>query len=193
MTTDLITETVPAHVDELMARMAERGLAPHAVRVCGLSTAVATRLGLGGAEIRDVALAALLHDVGKLAVPASVLDKPGRLSLPEWQIVREHSDLGERTLGRCRGLEHLGSVVRHVHERFDGYGYPDGVAGRAIPLGARIIAVCDAWDAMRSDRPYRPALPFEKAFDMLVLAAGEQFDPTVVAAVVAHLHEASSA
>lgn len=178
-------------LERLLERLQARGLGDHAVRVCALAASVARRLGLDQGAVRDVARAALLHDVGKLAVPSSVLAKAQRLTPEEWAVVREHADLGARTLLLCPGLEHLAPSVLHAHERWDGTGYPAGLVGPTIPLAARIVAACDAWDAMRSDRAYRDALPFEEALDRLVWGAGSQFDTDVVAALVAHLRQAA--
>lgn len=186
----LVPPTIPpATAGALLARMEARGLAGHAIRVCALTAAVANRMGFGERAAHSVALAGLLHDVGKLAMPQSILDKPGRLSLQEWELMRSHPVVGERLLLRCEGLEGLAPLVRHSHERVDGYGYPDRLAGSLIPLGSRIIAACDAWDAMRSDRAYEPPVPFETAIRRLVDDAGMHFDVDVVAALISHLRE----
>jgi len=171
--------------------MEERGLIDHAVSVCQLSAAVCGRLGISRRPAEVIATAALMHDVGKLALPSAILDHPGRLSDREWELVRDHPVIGERTLRRVRGLEATAPLVRHSHERWDGHGYPDRLEGGLIPLGSRIIAVCDAWDAMTSDRSYRRALSHEQALDGLLGGAGAQFDLDVVAALVAHVGPAT--
>jgi two-component system, cell cycle response regulator len=126
--------------------------------------------------------AAELHDIGKVAVPDAVLHKPGPLDDAEWDLMRQHSVIGERILGAAPAMRPVARLVRASHERFDGGGYPDGLAGAAIPLGARIIAVCDGYDAMISDRPYRAPMTSERAIEELRRCAGTQFDPDVVAA-----------
>ena len=169
----------------LLSLMEERGLLDHSLRVCHLSAAVCRRLGVSRLPAEIITTAALLHDVGKLAIPAAVLDRPGRLSQREWELVRDHPVIGERTLRHMQGLASSATLVRHSHERFDGLGYPDGLAGTLIPLGARIISACDTWDAMTSDRPYRAARSGDEALDALVACAGAQLDVDVVAALVA--------
>ena len=178
---------LPRRAQDLLARLGERDLAGHAHRVAALATGVAAQLGLDGETAADVVLAALLHDVGKLRVAHEVLERPGPLTPAEWALVRRHPVHGERMLARVPGLGHLAPVVRGHHEHFDGSGYPDGLAGDAIPLGARIVLVCDAFDAMTSTRAYRPARSAEDAMEELWRRAGTQFDPTAVTALAAHL------
>lgn len=177
--------TAPDAALSLLLRLDQRGLADHALRVSALSARVCRRLGLTTHPTHVIALAALMHDVGKLAIPRSVLDHPGRLSDRDWALMREHSVIGERTLRRCPALQGLAVLVRHSHERVDGLGYPDGLEGDLIPLGSRIITACDAWDAMTNDRVYQPARSREEAIATLVATAGSQFDIDVVAALVA--------
>jgi len=143
---------------------------------------VATRLELDGEELDEVVRAAELHDVGKMAIPDEVLRKPGPLTEEEWAFVRQHTIIGERILSAAPALLPVAKLVRASHERFDGSGYPDGLAADAIPLGSRIVAVCDAFQAMTSPRPYRPAIPVEDALAELRACAGTQFDPEVVKA-----------
>lgn len=171
----------------LLAFMDERGLLGHSTRVSVLTAAVCRRLGLSRLPSELITTAALLHDVGKLAIPSSVLDTPGRLSERDWELVRDHPVIGERTLRLVRGLEGTATLVRHSHERFDGLGYPDRLEGGRIPLGSRVITACDTWDAMTSDRPYRAAISRDRALDALMAAAGAQLDVDVVAALVAVL------
>jgi two-component system cell cycle response regulator len=160
----------------------EPGLGDHLKGVSKLALGVATRLKLEGEERDEVVRAAELHDVGKMAIPDMVLRKPGPLNEEEWAFVRQHTIIGERILSAAPALLPIGKLVRASHERFDGSGYPDGLAGDAIPLGARIVAVCDAFYAMTSVRPYRPAISPEDALTELRACAGTQFDPEVVAA-----------
>ncbi len=154
----------------------------HCKGVVALSLAVAERLGLSAEQRRNLEFAALLHDVGKIAVPKEIVNKPGKLSPEEWTIIKAHSAEGERMLSRVGGFMHdVGLIVRSHHERWDGGGYPDGLAGEAIPLEARIIACCDTWNAMRTNRSYRRALSLEVALTELRANAGTQLDPTIVA------------
>ncbi len=177
----------PPAAHGLLACMDERGLLGHSTRVSTLTAAVCRRLGLSRLPSEIITTAALLHDVGKLAIPSSVLDAPGRLSERDWELVRDHPVIGERTLRLVPGLEGTATLVRHSHERFDGLGYPDQLEGGRIPLGSRIITACDTWDAMTSDRPYRAALSHDTARDALMSAAGAQLDVDVVAALVSVL------
>jgi two-component system cell cycle response regulator len=157
-------------------------LVEHVDRVASLGEALAIKLGLPESEVERTRLAAKLHDVGKSAVPAAIIDKPGPLSKDEWALVRQHTVIGERMLRATPEVAHVASIVRSSHERFDGSGYPDGAAGKDIPLGARIVFVCDSFDAMTSNRPYSEAKTTEVALDELKRCAGSQFDPVVVAA-----------
>jgi HD-GYP domain-containing protein (c-di-GMP phosphodiesterase class II) len=133
--------------------------------------------------------AASLHDVGKAAIPDEVLKKPEPLGAEEWQFMRRHTLIGERILSAAPALAQAAALVRSSHERFDGKGYPDGLAGEDIPLGARVIAACDAFDAMICGRPYRAPMSIEVALAELRRAAGTQFDPTVVDAFCAVVAE----
>jgi diguanylate cyclase (GGDEF)-like protein/putative nucleotidyltransferase with HDIG domain len=175
----------------LMQALAERdaGLHEHLEGVQMLATEVALRLGLDPAEVERVRLGALLHDVGKIAIPDSILHKPGPLSEAEWTLMHRHTLIGQRILERAPALADVAELVRSSHERFDGGGYPDGLAGAAIPIGARIIAVCDAYDAMVSTRSYRAALRGEDALAELRRCAGVQFDAGVVERFVAAVRE----
>jgi diguanylate cyclase (GGDEF)-like protein len=156
----------------------------HSEQVVSLAAGVARGLGLGPLEIEQVCHAALLHDVGKLAIPNEILHKPGPLTNAEWKVMAEHPVLGERILLRTPQLEHLAPIVRHEHERWDGGGYPDGLAGNAIPVASRIILACDAYNAMITTRPYRVAMSEADAVAELRAKAGTQFDPTVVHALL---------
>jgi HD-GYP domain-containing protein (c-di-GMP phosphodiesterase class II) len=136
-------------------------------------------------ELRTLRQAAELHDVGKLAIPEEILNKPGPLSDDEWEFVRRHPLIGERILGAAPALGAAGKLVRSTHEHWDGSGYPDGLANSKIPLGARIIAVCDSFDAMTSPRPYAEPMSTQQAIRELLRCAGTQFDPEVVDAFAA--------
>jgi HD-GYP domain-containing protein (c-di-GMP phosphodiesterase class II) len=158
----------------------------HSRDVVELSLAVAEALGLGSDQRRNVEFAALLHDVGKIAVPKEIIDKPGKLDEAEWAIMRRHTIEGETMLNRVGGvLGDVGRIVRSSHEHFDGSGYPDGLAGTEIPIEARIVTCCDAFSAMTTTRSYRKALPIEAAIAELHACSGTQFDPDVVRALVA--------
>jgi diguanylate cyclase (GGDEF)-like protein len=170
--------------DVLLQILSERSpsLGVHLDRVTALAEAVAVRLGLPEDEVAPLLQAASLHDVGKAAIPDEILLKPGVLDDDEWEFVRRHTLIGERILSAAPALRKAAKLVRASHENFDGSGYPDGLIGEQIPLEARIIAVCDAYDAMTSDRPYRKAMSSEEAVAELRRCAGTQFDHEVVAA-----------
>jgi two-component system, cell cycle response regulator len=167
----------------LLAVMEERapGLASHVRTVLDLACATAVELGMAGDDLDALRHAAALHDIGKMAVPESVLEKPGPLSDAEWDLVRRHTLVGERILAAAPALERSAQLVRWSHERVDGGGYPDGLSGDAIPLGSRVILVADAFDAMTSKRSYGTVLSTEEALAELRRCAGAQFDAAVVA------------
>ena len=174
-------------VELLMRLLSERDpeLSEHVAGVAELAVDVAEGLGLSAVQCEDVRIAAALHDVGKLAIPDSILNKPGPLDADEWAFMCRHTLIGERILESTPGLAGVAALVRASHERPDGCGYPDGLAGSQIPFGARIVAVCDAYDAMVSDRPYRRGMPPAEALAELRAGAGTQFDAAVVDAFVA--------
>jgi two-component system cell cycle response regulator len=147
-----------------------------------LALAVGRELHMGPEGLDEVARAAELHDVGKIAVPDAILDKPGPLDPVEWSFMRRHPLIGERILLAAPALRPVARIVRSSHERWDGGGYPDGLRADEIPLGARVVAVCDAFDAMTTDRPYRPSMAEGEAIDELRRCSGTQFDPMVVEA-----------
>jgi diguanylate cyclase (GGDEF)-like protein len=166
----------------LVQAMQEREpeLGEHVSDVADLVTQVGTAMGMEGEALEEVVRAAELHDVGKVAVPDSILRKPGPLNEAEWGSMREHTLVGDRILSAAPALEGVAKLVRSSHERYDGLGYPDRLMGDEIPLGARIVAVCDAYHAMTSDRPYRSAVSQAAALEELSSCAGQQFDPAVV-------------
>ena len=157
----------------------------HSGRVAELAARVARRLALGGESLDVVARAAQLHDIGKVGIPDAILNKCGGLTDGEWEFVRNHSALGERILQGAPALRPIARLVRASHERWDGSGYPDRLRGEEIPLEARIVSVCDAYEAMTNDRTYRAAVPHELACQELRRCAGTQFDPAVVEAFLA--------
>jgi putative nucleotidyltransferase with HDIG domain len=153
----------------------------HCKSVVALTLDVAEELGLSAEQRRNLEFGALLHDVGKIAIPKEILNKPGKLDAEEWTTIKTHTVEGQKMLDRVGGfMREVGLIVRTHHEHWDGGGYPDGLRGEEIPLEARIIACCDAWNAMRTDRVYRKALPYDVARDELLANSGRQFDPKIV-------------
>jgi putative nucleotidyltransferase with HDIG domain len=169
----------------------DRYTAGHSAAVATYAKEIAARMSLGG-ELEDLAyLCGLVHDIGKIGLPAGLLEKPGALTLDERREMQRHSEIGERILANVDTYAEIASVVRHHHERVDGQGYPDGLVGDDIPLLSRIIAVADAYNAMTSDRPYRDAMPSRVARLRLAQAVESQFDTSVVAAFEAILASAT--
>jgi diguanylate cyclase (GGDEF)-like protein len=165
-------------------------LRDHSSEVAELCLRVGRRLAMSAEELDELARAAELHDVGKVGIPDAILEKPDALSRREWEFMRQHTVLGERILSAAPALRPVAAIVRATHERWDGRGYPDGLAGEEIPLGARVIAACDAYQAMTSDRVYRRQIGHEGARDELRRGAGAQFDPVVVEVLLAELRVA---
>jgi response regulator RpfG family c-di-GMP phosphodiesterase len=163
--------------------------AEHSHRLARAARRVSERLGLGVLEATESELVAIVHDVGKLAVPSDLLDRRGQLDPDERATLRGHAIAGAAILARRAGLEQLAVPVRHVHEAWHGGGYPDGLSGAEIPLLSRIVCVVDAYDAMTHDRAYRGALAADEARMRLALGAGRQFDPDVARAYLAELHQ----
>ena len=189
---DLAAGGLPRHADVIEALSTallerDRYTGEHSAEVVDLSRDVARALGLPEIEVERIAAAALVHDVGKVAIPDRVLHKPSPLDDEEWLVMRHHPVIGERILRTIPGMGAVADDRRHEHERFDGRGYPDGLAGEDIPIGSRVILACDAYHAMTSDRPYRTAMAHEDAVAELARAAGTQFDPRVVAALLGRL------
>lgn len=163
----------------------------HAERVAGYSRELARAHGLSDRDLTFIYQGGILHDLGKIAVPDAVLLKPGPLDEAEFAIMRTHSEAGERICQPLRSTTTFLPIIRHHHERVDGLGYPDHLVAREIPLGARIVAIADGWDAMRSDRPYRLGLPLDEALHQLRANAGTQWDAALVDLFLA-LHEAGA-
>lgn len=170
--------------DVLLKVLSERSadLEEHLSGVARLAQLTAAKLGLSEYEVRYTRLAASLHDVGKSAIPDAILEKPGPLDEEEWAFIRRHTVIGERIIRAAPSLAHAAELVRASHEHVDGRGYPDGLRGEEIPIGARVIAVCDAFDAMRAERVYSASMSAEDALAELRRCAGTQFDETVVEA-----------
>jgi putative nucleotidyltransferase with HDIG domain len=166
----------------------------HCHDVVQLALDVGERLGLDRERCRHLEFGALLHDVGKIAIPKEIINKPGKLDPQEWTIVKTHTVEGQRMLERVGGfMGQVGLIVRSHHERWDGTGYPDGLAGEAIPVESRIISCCDTWHAMRTTRSYRKAMPHEDAVAELRKSAGRQLDPQIVDALLAIVEPSAGA
>jgi putative nucleotidyltransferase with HDIG domain len=173
-------ETVEVCVKAIDAR--DRYTAGHSNRVARMSVSIAHHLPLAAPDLRDLRLGALLHDIGKIGINDECLRAARRLTPEEYAHVQQHTVFGDQILHPLDGLATARIIARHHHERWDGRGYPDGLAGEAIPLLARIVAVADSVDAITSDRPYRPARSLDVAVNELLANRGTQFDPTVVRA-----------
>ena len=159
----------------------------HCQRLAGLAYQVAEVVGLKGVDLKGVVFGALLHDVGKIGISEAVLTKPGPLTEPEWEEMRRHPIIGEQICRPLVSSRLFAPIVRHHHERWDGTGYPDRLQGESIPIGARIVGLVDAFDAMVHDRPYRTGMPVEDAFDELRSNAGRQFDPGLIGLFISGL------
>ncbi|MEA2486051.1 MAG: hypothetical protein QOD46_1162, partial [Actinomycetota bacterium] len=169
------TTTIETMVSALEARNPDTNA--HAKRIPDLVLGLASAMHLSPEFRRSLRLGSILHDVGKIGVPDSILLKPASLSEPEWEIMRGHPTIGERMLKPIEFLLPALPIIRHHHERWDGRGYPDGLAKEDIPLGARMVAVCDTFDAMVSDRPYRSGVSIAEAVEEILRCSGTQFDP----------------
>lgn len=178
-----IPEAAPAEPtpEAILAALELRipGIAGHCRRVSRLAGGTARELRLSPRLVATVSAAAAIHDIGKIEMPAAIVNKPGVLTEEEFAVVKKHAAAGARLVARFGG-DGLAAIVRHHHERFDGAGYPHGLAGAQIPLGARIVAVADTFDALTSTRPYRPPVDPREAMDVLAAEAGSQLDPVVV-------------
>ncbi|HXR29277.1 MAG TPA: diguanylate cyclase [Solirubrobacteraceae bacterium] len=162
----------------------------HSSEVAELCVRIGRRLGMSGEQLDELARAAELHDIGKVGIPDEILEKPGPLTVTEWEFMRQHTVLGERILSAAPALRPVAAIVGATHERWDGRGYPDGLAAAEIPLGARVIAACDAYEAMTSERPYSAAVEHRAACAELRREAGRQFDPEVVDVLLAEIDAA---
>jgi HD-GYP domain-containing protein (c-di-GMP phosphodiesterase class II) len=180
-----VEQAFPEAIDRLIAATEEKDpyLLGHARRVCRLAVRIGEELKLPDARLRAVANGALLHDIGKLGLPDAILQKPGKLTDEEFAILQEHAVRGHHMVAHIRALHSAAPAIRSHHERLDGSGYPDRLVGEQIPLEARIVAVADVWDALTSDRVYRPAWTSEAARELLEGEAGVKMDARCVAAL----------
>jgi HD-GYP domain-containing protein (c-di-GMP phosphodiesterase class II) len=167
-------------------------LGSHGHDVALMAAGVARRMGLDDDAVDRVAAAAELHDVGKIAIPRTILNKRGPLDAEEWTYMRRHTLIGERIVQAAPALVGVGQLIRSSHERWDGAGYPDGLAGDEIPLGSQIVFICDAFSAMTTDRSYRRGMPEHEALEELSRHAGTQFSPAVVAAFLTEREAAAA-
>jgi len=174
--------TVGALAAALEAKDAYTG--SHAQTIAEFAVAVGEELGLAGRELRAVRMGALLHDVGKIAIPDAILNKPGPLTDDEFLVMKSHTTIGADIIRGIPGMEEVVALVRSSHERWDGRGYPDGLSGNDVPRGAYVIAVCDAFHAMVEDRVYRKAMSYEGAIEELRRCSGTQFMPAAVEALI---------
>lgn len=156
----------------------------HSDRVAGLALDIARYMGLSQEEQLRIHIGAHLHDIGKIGIPDVILNKQGKLTVEEFAIIRQHPEIGDKIVSKIKVFQSVTDIVRHHHERFDGKGYPDHLQGRDISLGARIVAVADAFDAMVSVRAYRTAFTLKQAIEETQRCQGTQFDPDIVAVLV---------
>ncbi|MCF6280959.1 MAG: response regulator [Candidatus Polarisedimenticolaceae bacterium] len=162
----------------------DRYTADHAARLARCAVLIAEEMGVEDDYLRSIATAGLLHDIGKIGIPDHILLKQGKLTVDEYEVIKDHPEIGVNILAKMGGMERVKVIVKHHHEHYSGEGYPTGLAGEEIPLGARIIAVADAFEAMTSERPYRQPMPLDRALKEIKNSAGTQFDPDVVNAFI---------
>jgi len=181
-------------IDTLLAAASERDrdARRHGERVTRYAVAIGEKLGMAEDELCNLRYAASLHDIGKIGISRKILNKLGRLTEEELNVMRRHASIAIRILERAEGLQGALPIIRHHHERFDGNGYPDGLAGEEIPFGARIIAAAETYDILTSDVPWRDALLPELARKELERCSGTQFDPNVVKALLSVIEEHST-
>lgn len=166
--------------------------AGHSQRVSEMALKVCELIGLKKKDIRKIHIAAHLHDIGKIGIPDAILNKEGRLTDEEFEIMKTHSAIGAGILSKSKSLSEFSDIVLHHHERFDGKGYPDGLKGEKIPVGARIIAICDSIDAMTSNRRYRKALGFDACYQEIEKNLGKMYDPIIGQYVLDHFDKVTA-
>jgi putative nucleotidyltransferase with HDIG domain len=162
----------------------------HSQKVSGYAVTIAQALGMPPAETEELRLAAMLHDIGKVGIPETILHKSGPLDASEWETMKTHTDLGSKILEPLQAMTHIREMIRHHHEFYDGSGYPDRLEGDNIPYGARVIAIADAYDTITSERTYKKARTPEDAFAELERCAANQFDPEIVRVFVEAMRRA---
>lgn len=169
-------------IEVLIAGIEEKDLYTkgHSDRVSNLSSLISSQIIMSELLMKEIHMAAHLHDLGKIYVSDQILNKPGPLSNSEWEEIKRHPEIGGRLLSKVSGFDAISKIVKHHHERWEGYGYPDGLKKHEIPLGSRIIAIADAIDAMLSTRPYRKPLSIDSCIQELEKSSGTQFDPELV-------------
>jgi len=160
----------------------------HSERVANMSYNLSKGLGIKGVELQNIDISAHLHDIGKIGVPDKVLNKDGKLLPHEWEYIKMHPKIGFDILNKSKGLKYISKIVLYHHERWDGKGYPKGLSGINIPIGSRVIAVCDSLDAMTSDRPYRKAMGFDESINEVIINTGLMFDPIIVQYIVDNMN-----
>ena len=163
--------------------------AGHSTRVGDMSHELGVHLGIKDEELEILHIAGHLHDIGKIGVPDSVLNKIGKLDLHEWELMKKHPEIGYNILSKVKSLEDISKIVLHHHERWDGKGYPKGLCKEEIPLGSRIIAVCDSIDAMRSNRPYRKLISDQECYNEIIKNKGIMYDPKIVDCIIENWNE----
>ena len=163
----------------------------HSERVALMTYELSKGLGINGVELENIDIAAHLHDIGKIGVPDKVLKKNDKLFPHEWEYIKMHPKIGFDILSKSNRFRFISKIVLHHHERWDGKGYPQGLSGINIPLGSRIIAVCDSIDAMTSDRPYRKAMEFEECMNEIKINIGLMFDPVIVQYIIDNMNNVS--
>ena len=184
---NLIKRTDPYHdvIECLVAALEARDVytSGHSSRVSDMAYDLGKEMGITGAKLEELHIAAHLHDIGKLGIPDHILNKEGKLLPHEFDQIKQHPEIGSNIIKKSKSLEDIATIILYHHERWDGKGYPKGLKGTDIPLGARIIALCDSIDAMTSERPYRSALSWDECIREVLINKGVQFDPVVVDAV----------
>ncbi len=159
----------------------------HSERVAFMTQELSKKLGIKGLDLESIHMAAHLHDIGKIGVPDKVLNKNGKLLPHEWEYIKMHPKIGFDILNKSYKLKHIAKIVLHHHERWDGKGYPSGLSEQSIPLGSRIIAICDSIDAMTSIRPYREAMSIEECMKEIIINKNIMFDPVIIECIESNL------